>query len=695
MRKEFKLFCILLGLFIISPLIVKAEGLPGARSATSEAGDVFLGGNYIEVGISKSGSFGTSSAAPADFHSHALSQYNYKLGLIADGDGWDVGNPPTSGDFFLPGTPYEGYIFSYIMNGTNHEYRISERTNSTWSGKTLVAPNVEDQSDITNNKLKALFSVVTNENVKLELTIEFGVNDIYYSTLVKITNLSSNQITNVNFTRDLDPDNDKDLNGTFDTYNKVACNPNPDVAGSDTNYAMVVAVGPVTYNGFFFVSFDNRAKGYISNAAPSNLPTYATEEILAISSENINGYSLNDVRIQLATTLNNLSSNESDETIFYSSLDPNVISSISNILKAVSASVKKYTDNRIEIETQEGYEYSIDGGEHWQDSGVFEGLEPGHEYTILARIKATPDSEASEPEETTVTTKNSSPETPDIKALSVTEDSITVQEMPGYEYSIDGGEHWQTSPSFTNLNPDTEYEIIARYKETDSTMYGTYTNPVIIRTLKKEEDTVLDTLTNVNITITLSNDSPIIGLNKGELFEAISDDETIQNALNHNDNIEIKFVVKDVEISEEDEETIKDNLNSTENIGFTIDASIKVYINGSYVKDITEPDNEILFRIKIPEELLVPGRKFFLLRSHINPETGELEVTRVEGVEFSDNSLIVRNSKFSNFTVIYDDTLQVPKTADNIKHEIIMLIISLICITTSGTSILKRKLGNS
>ena len=36
------------------------SGLPGARTLTDSNGNVFLGGNYIEVGVSKHGSFGTS-----------------------------------------------------------------------------------------------------------------------------------------------------------------------------------------------------------------------------------------------------------------------------------------------------------------------------------------------------------------------------------------------------------------------------------------------------------------------------------------------------------------------------------------------------------------------------------------------------------------------------------------------------------
>lgn len=55
------LFFVLLS-FVFLPACIYAE-MPGTRSATNSSGDVFLGGNYIEIGISKSGSFGTSNKA--------------------------------------------------------------------------------------------------------------------------------------------------------------------------------------------------------------------------------------------------------------------------------------------------------------------------------------------------------------------------------------------------------------------------------------------------------------------------------------------------------------------------------------------------------------------------------------------------------------------------------------------------------
>ena len=46
--------------------------------------------------------------------------------------------------------------------------------------------------------------------------------------------------------------------------------------------------------------------------------------------------------------------------------------------------------------------------------------------------------------------------------------TITLTEVSGAEYSMDGGETWQDSPRFTGLSPDTAYRFTQRMKEADN-----------------------------------------------------------------------------------------------------------------------------------------------------------------------------------------------------------------------------------
>ena len=89
----------------------------------SSTGDVFLGGKYIEIGVSRHGSFGTyTSPKSSGFHTSGKS-----LGMIVDNDGWDSGKSPTTGDFFLPGSPEERYILAYYYNGVKYEFPVADR----------------------------------------------------------------------------------------------------------------------------------------------------------------------------------------------------------------------------------------------------------------------------------------------------------------------------------------------------------------------------------------------------------------------------------------------------------------------------------------------------------------------------------------------------------------------------------------
>ena len=346
----------------------------GARSYyNSSTGDVFLGGNFIELGISRGGSFGTNASAPSNFY-----RSGRQLGMIVDKDGWGVGNAPTTGDFFLPGTPEECYIFSYNYNGTRYEFRVADRNGGSTSGWKSY-PSASDQSE--GDMLKAVVSGVTNQDVRITITYMFGVNDLAYVTTVDIENNSSKPISDVRFVRSFDPDQDQETQGTYDTYNKVICNPVSTQPASSENFAMVVARGASTYEGFFFVAFDNRARGSrgvafeLKSAYASGLwydsaalPTYATDELTACSPSNRNGYTKEDNAIAITFALGSVGSKGTDHLEYYSSLNPNVEDSLDIISRPITPQILSvtgaelqhgYTEGGVSIDVKEltGYSY--------------------------------------------------------------------------------------------------------------------------------------------------------------------------------------------------------------------------------------------------------------------------------------------------------------------------------------------------
>lgn len=362
--KNKRILSMLLAFVMLAALAIPVLPMEASAASTysaiseynSTTGDVFLGGKYIELGISKHGSFGTS-AAPTKSGFHSSGQ----LGMIVDGDGWGMGKSPTTGDFFLPGTPEERYVLAYTYNGTSYEYRVADRCNE-FTGTWKTAPSVRNAS--SGDTLKAVVTGVTTHNVVIELTYSFGVEDKFFRTDVKITNQGSKDISNVRFVRSFDPDQDVETKGSYHTYHKVVCNPNSAASASDKNYAMVVARGGVSLEAFFFIAFDNRA--YASHgssgdslvpasiyssamwASSHSKPNYATDADIAMTTGSTNGYAYNDTYIALTFNLQTISAAKSESLQYYSSLSPTVKDSLDVILNPVAPVIEGVTGASLE-----------------------------------------------------------------------------------------------------------------------------------------------------------------------------------------------------------------------------------------------------------------------------------------------------------------------------------------------------------
>ncbi len=146
-------------LFIISFSVITSS-----VSAQLVNGCGFLQQNRLEIGIANNGAYGTPENAPVGYHPNnnplisntynpvtgAFIQHTNALGFVADYDsnGWSVGTPPYFGDYFLPGTPQEGW--SVDINGVRCDafssaYQISGSTGYTG---TLTGSNTNDTTTL-------------------------------------------------------------------------------------------------------------------------------------------------------------------------------------------------------------------------------------------------------------------------------------------------------------------------------------------------------------------------------------------------------------------------------------------------------------------------------------------------------------------------------------------------------------------
>ncbi len=198
--------------------------------------DVYLQGNFVEIGISESGSCGTvSSSAPGGYHA-----WYGGLGFVADFnlDGWAIGTPPYSGDYFLPGSPYEGWLVEFTYAGNEYTYQNAQAVGYFQVPQTSL---VNTSAGTTNSALWTGTATNGAQSLKVEQLFHFVDGDAKFFIDVTLTNTGSEPLESVEYARAVDPDQEVDWTGNFTTSNYVGHQPD----GSN-NLAQVVG------NGIFY-----------------------------------------------------------------------------------------------------------------------------------------------------------------------------------------------------------------------------------------------------------------------------------------------------------------------------------------------------------------------------------------------------------------------------------------------------------
>ncbi|MEG3921553.1 DUF4347 domain-containing protein, partial [Microcoleus sp. T3_A4] len=286
--------------------------LPGARSTTT-GGEVYLGGNFVELGLATNGAFG-GATTPTGFLGRKIGT---GIGMVSDTDGFGT-DTDLRIDYFLPGTPEERFVAGYKIGGvaTTGTAARSGGTNN-FTGTTIINNSV-------GNTLSAQVVGILGGNLRVTQNISFDVNDKSFKNTVTLTNLGVSTLDSVRFMRSFDPDNTSDVFGSSATVNEILGT----VAAQGFAAARAVEQpgGPYsTLSGgsnapISFFSSDSRAR---TGIGISGLTPPLLYDPTAYDSPQATGYtSTNDVAMFITFDVGTLTPGASQTLNYYTSLNP-------------------------------------------------------------------------------------------------------------------------------------------------------------------------------------------------------------------------------------------------------------------------------------------------------------------------------------------------------------------------------------
>jgi hypothetical protein len=180
--------------------------------------DRFLQGNYVEVGIGGNGHFGSTGSAPDGYHPRDSDggegpgdrSSSGRLGFISDRDrdGWGTGYD--DGDFFIPGTPFEGFGLEVGQSWLFNDHETTDIPGTTGS----VIENDNGNSHVWT-------SVDLSNGLKLTQTSSVPISGQRLDVTVTLENTSNTDVDDIYYSRQVDPDNSVDSGCGFQTDNTI------------------------------------------------------------------------------------------------------------------------------------------------------------------------------------------------------------------------------------------------------------------------------------------------------------------------------------------------------------------------------------------------------------------------------------------------------------------------------------------
>lgn len=244
-------------------------------------GNVFMKGTYVELGIAPNGAFGTTINAPVGYHPRPTPATSFiydpatntsairasALGFVADYDknGFTNGSPAYFGDYFMPGSPKEGFsIYANNLYNNAWTYNYTSPTSGFTGTGAMTGSNT---SVNTSGGVTLATWTGTMGNMQIKQTTRLGDTNLFFSVSVTLKNTGASTISNVYYMRHVDPDNDVSItppgSATYYTDNSV-----DHQLPNSQDKVLVSAKGTVYTNAYLGIGTkDCRAKSFIATGS--------------------------------------------------------------------------------------------------------------------------------------------------------------------------------------------------------------------------------------------------------------------------------------------------------------------------------------------------------------------------------------------------------------------------------------------
>jgi hypothetical protein len=161
--------------------VCSINGVQKTGAGNCENGDIFLKGNFIELGVNNVASYGTKELAPSSY-AYAGNQ----LGFIADYDkNGFTGSPGYSGDYFVPGIPLEGWILQWNSSSG----AVSRHINQGLMNKNDNKPQTFSITSTESTQSCLWIGLVGD--IEASISTRFNNDDLFFTTTVTLQNVGS------------------------------------------------------------------------------------------------------------------------------------------------------------------------------------------------------------------------------------------------------------------------------------------------------------------------------------------------------------------------------------------------------------------------------------------------------------------------------------------------------------------------